>query len=181
MKLVCLVGGKGQTKSRRRQKIKDNHGGTGGFSPPGHPGLDVISGLSRTTFPLRYNPGDATGSLAKSIDFSPTPITPASEISLTSSLTAGVRGGWGGDSLTLITHQCSSLRTISTVYPWPQPFFQVCIDPTSALLCDPELSVTSRPRCCPPGRGRTPGGGGLKQQRTRGKIDDFPTKVSSIL
>lgn len=56
----------------------------------------------------------ATNSLTKSIDF-PKTNYPASGISLTSSRRQG-------DSLTLITHQCWTLRTISSVYPQPQPF-----------------------------------------------------------
>lgn len=58
---------------------------------------------------------DATGSLVKSIDFFQRPITPPSEISLTSSRQRG-------NSRTLITHHLQSLWTIPTVYPKPQPF-----------------------------------------------------------
>lgn len=87
------------------------------------------------------------------------PITPPSEISLTSSEQVGslvrvvVLWGGGGNSLALITHQCKPLWAISTVYPEPRPFassvsitapLQPCAAIPWYLAAVPELSLGLR-------------------------------------
>lgn len=90
--------------------------------------------------------------------FFPAPITPASEISLTSSLTAGGLSDFNHTSMLVPQNNLHCLSVSPAL-------FRVCIDPASALFCDPELSVTSRPRRCP--QGQASAGSGSREEGGR--------------